>query len=600
MSRILGVDLGTTNSCMALASGSQPEVVPNSEGERTTPSVVSFNKEGDRLVGALAKRQAVLNPEVTFQSVKRLLGRRYEDPDSRELVAGLPYGVRRGDRGEIRLEGPDGALAPEQVLAVVLAKLRADVEEFLGEAVERAIITVPAHFDDLQRSATRAAARIAGLHAVRLLNEPTSAALAYGLTRKKSGIFAVYDLGGGTFDISVLESDYNSFDFRVLGTAGDTRLGGNDVDARIVARIREGFAEAQGFELDGSPMVEQRLLAAAEDAKKALSSATAAPVSIPFIARGPEGPVHLEIEVLRADLDEIMRPLVERSIGICEGVLDDAGLTPGDVDEVLLVGGQTRSPIVRVAVTELFGREPIRGVEPDEAVALGAALLGRMEEQEAADSVVTDVCPLSLGIRTADGSFSPLIRRNTPIPARTKKTFTTAQDNQLLIQVHVHQGEREQAQDNLSLGTLELVGIRPAPAGVPKIELTFGMGQDGQLEVTARDQGSGRERQVRLEARQGLTDEEVQAMVEAAEAERRARREQARAAEAGPAVDPGRELLGRARRALEDRQNPLEDRFRTRIEMALTALEAAIRGDPDYGVDESMEAIRAVLEQVGR
>ncbi|MBK7975522.1 MAG: Hsp70 family protein [Deltaproteobacteria bacterium] len=469
MGRIIGIDLGTSNSCVAIIEGGEPKVISNSEGDRLTPSVVSFTKAGGRIVGITAKRQAVLNPARTFASVKRLLGRRWDEDEVQELVRLMAYPCLRAENGDVRVGDAEEAWAPEQILAMVLEKLRADAEAVVGEGVTQAVITVPANYNDLQRTATRTAAQIAGLEVVRLVNEPTAAALAYGYSRRKAGVFAVYDLGAGTFDITVLSSQQGALAFQVRATGGAHRLGGDDIDALIADALHQRFEKTHGFALDQSPATRQRIITAAEDAKKALSNVEATRVTLPFIGTGPQGPVHLETELFRSELEQLMRPLVDRTLEVCESVLRDAGYEPHQVDEVLLVGGQTRAPIVKRAVANFFGREPTRGVEPDEAVAMGAALMGSLTETEMVDRVVADVCPLSLGVETAGGLFTPLIPRNTPIPTRATKTFTTTADNQMMIRVNVYQGERQRASDNLLLGVLDLVGIPPARrAGAPR------------------------------------------------------------------------------------------------------------------------------------
>ncbi len=590
MSRIIGIDLGTSNSCVAVMENGEAKVVSNSEGDRLTPSVVSFTRTGGRIVGITAKRQAVLNPTRTFHSVKRLLGRRWDEDEVQELIKILPYPTLRAENGDVRVGDASEAWATEQLLAMVLEKLRSDAEGVLGEEVKQAVITVPANYNDLQRTATRTAAQIAGLEVVRLVNEPTAAALAYGYSRRKVGVFAVYDLGAGTFDITVLSSQQGALAFQVRATGGAHRLGGDDIDALLAGLLGERFEKTHGFKLGDDPATRQRVLTAAEEAKKALSNVEATRVTLPFIGTGPQGPVHLETELFRSELEQLMRPLVDRTLEVCSSVLKDAGYEPREVDEVLLVGGQTRAPVVKRAVANFFGREPTRGVEPDEAVAMGAALMGSLSETDVLDHVVADVCPLSLGVETAGGLMTPLIPRNTPIPTRATKTFTTTADNQMMIRVNVYQGERQRASDNLLLGVLDLVGIAPAPRGRAQLEIAFSMDTEGILHIEAKDQMTQRARSVRVSARGGLSAGELDRMIAKAEAERE-RDEQFRALQARR--NAAIQTIYQAQRVMRETEG-LEEPHRQRIRMALDDLQRAC--DTAQTVVTIQEAHQALLD----
>ncbi len=594
MGRIIGIDLGTSNSCVAVMENGEAKVISNSEGDRLTPSVVSFTKSGGRIVGITAKRQAVLNPTRTFHSVKRLLGRRWDEQDVQDLVAILPFPTLRAESGDVRVGDAGEAWAPEQVLSMVLEKLRGDAESVLGESIEQAVITVPANYNDLQRTATRTAAQIAGLEVVRLVNEPTAAALAYGYSRRKAGVFAVYDLGAGTFDISVLSSQQGALAFQVRATGGAHRLGGDDVDLLLAGLLNERFEKTHGFALDASPATRQRVITAAEEAKKALSNVEVTRITLPFIGTGPQGPVHLETEIFRSELEQLMRPLVDRTLEVCTSVLTDAGIEPHQVDEVLLVGGQTRAPVVKRAVANFFGREPTRGVEPDEAVAMGAALMGSLSETDMVDRVVADVCPLSLGVETAGGLFTPLIPRNTPIPTRATKVFTTTADNQMMIRVNVYQGERQRASDNLLLGVLDLVGIAPAPRGRAQIEIAFSMDSDGILHIEARDMITQRARSVRISSRGGVSPAELERMVAQAESERD-RDEAFRALSSRR--NAAMQTIYQAERMIREAED-IEDEHRGRIRLALDDLQRAC--ETAQQVQPIQQAHQALLEALRR
>lgn len=513
MSKVIGIDLGTTNSVVAIMEGGQPKVIVNQEGARTTPSVVAFTKDGEILVGAPAKRQAITNAENTIYSIKRFMGRRYDEVT--EEIKRVPYKVVRGPHGDARVEVAGKVYSPPEISAMILRKLKEAAELYLGEKVEKAVITVPAYFNDDQRRATKDAGRIAGLEVLRLVNEPTAAALAYGLDKKKGGKIAVYDLGGGTFDISILEVGEGVFEVRAVN--GDTHLGGDDFDQRIVEWLVEDFKRETGIDLSKDPMALQRLKEAAERAKIELSSSMETEINLPFITADATGPKHLVRRLTRAKFESLIRDLVEKTIEPCELAMRDAGLTPADIDEVILVGGSTRIPLVQEIVKQIFKREPRRDINPDEAVALGAAVQAAVLTGEIKDILLLDVTPLSLGIETLGGVMTVLIPRNTTIPCRKSEIFTTAADNQTTVEIHVLQGERPLAKDNRTLARFHLDGIPPAPRGVPKIEVTFDIDANGILHVSAKDLATGKEQKITITASSGLTEEEIQRMIREAE-----------------------------------------------------------------------------------
>jgi len=573
MAKIIGIDLGTTNSCVAVLEGGQPVVIPNSEGARTTPSVVAIARSGERLVGAIAKRQAITNPEQTIYSIKRFMGRRMSDPEverDRQLV---PYRLVPAPNGDVRVVLGGKEYAPPEISAMILQKLKADAEAYLGEPVTGAVITVPAYFSDSQRQATKDAGQIAGLEVKRIINEPTASSLAYGLDKQGERTVVVYDLGGGTFDVSVLEIGDGVFEVRA--TSGDTHLGGDDFDARIIDWLAGGFQAEHGVDLRQDRMALQRLKEAAERAKIELSSALETEISLPFITADEKGPQHLNVVLTRAKLEQLVADLLERTVEPCRRALQDARLTPEQIDDVILVGGQTRMPAVQALVKRIFGREPHKGINPDEVVAVGAAIQAGVLSGEVTDLLLLDVTPLSLGIRTLGGVFTRLIERNTTIPTSRTQTFSTAVDNQRRVEIRVYQGERDLVEHNQLLGQFELDGIPPAPRGVPQIDVTFDIDANGILQVAARERTSGREQRVRVTGASRLSAEEIERMVqEAAEhaAEDAARRERI---EARNAADG---LLYQAERLLVQAGEGLPPERRAQLEAAMQHVQAVLEG----------------------
>ena len=593
MPRVLGIDLGTTNSCMAVMEGGEPVVIPNAEGERVTPSVVAFTKQGERLVGRLAKRQAITNPENTVFSIKRFMGRRYEEVT--EEIKRVPYRVVRAHNGDAWVRLGDRDYAPPEISAMILQKLKQDAETYLGEKITQAVITVPAYFNDSQRQATKDAGRIAGLEVLRIINEPTAASLAYGLDKKKGGKIAVYDLGGGTFDISILEIGEGVFE--VLATNGDTHLGGDDFDQRIMDWIIEEFLKQEGIDLRKDRMALQRIKEAAEKAKIELSTMMQTEINLPFITADATGPKHLILTLTRSKLEQLVADLIERTRGPMEQALADAGLSPDDIDEVILVGGQTRMPAVQEMVRNFFGKEPHKGVNPDEVVAVGAAIQAGVLKGEVKDILLLDVTPLSLGVETLGGIFDVVIERNTTIPVRRTKIYTTAEDNQTSVEIHVLQGERKLAKDNRSLGRFHLDGIPPAPRGVPQIEVTFDIDADGILHVSAVDKATGKEQKITITASSGLTEDQIQRMIR--EAEQYAA-EDARRKEEIELKNKADQLIYTTEKNLKELGDKISQSEKAQIEGAIKDLRDAIQRDDIARVRSGMDNLTQIWHRISQ
>jgi len=594
MSKVIGIDLGTTNSCVAVMDGTTPKVLENAEGARTTPSIVAFTNEGERLVGQPAKRQAVTNPEKTFFAVKRLIGRRYDDPMVAKDKKLVPYEIVKGDNGDAWLSDGNQKYSPSQVSAFILQKMKETAEAYLGSKVEKAVITVPAYFNDAQRQATKDAGRIAGLEVLRIINEPTAAALAYGLDKQKQGMIAVYDLGGGTFDISVLEIGDGVFE--VKSTNGDTFLGGEDFDMRLVSYLADEFKKEQGIDLRKDKLALQRLKEAAEKAKIELSSATQTEINLPFITADASGPKHLTMKLTRAKFEALVDDLVQRTIEPCRQALKDAGLSAGEIQEVVLVGGMTRMPKVQEIVKQFFGKEPHKGVNPDEVVAIGAAVQAGVLQGDVKDVLLLDVTPLSLGIETLGGVFTRLIERNTTIPTKKSQVFSTAEDNQGAVTIRVSQGEREMAADNKLLGQFDLVGLPPAPRGVPQIEVTFDIDANGIVNVSAKDKGTGKEQQIRIQASGGLSDADIEKMVKDAElhaSEDKARRETVEAKNQGEA------LVHATEKSLAEFGDKVDAATKSSIESALNDLKEAVKGDDAEDIKAKTNALAQSSMKLG-
>lgn len=594
MGKIIGIDLGTTNSCVAVMEGNEPTVIQNSEGGRTTPSVVAFSKEGERLVGAPAKRQAITNPEKTISSIKRFMGRFYKEIDEEAHQAS--YEIVKGDDDTARVKIDDRKYAPQEISAMVLQKMKQTAEEYLGEDVEEAVITVPAYFNDAQRKATKEAGDISGLDVKRIINEPTAASLAYGLDKKdQDQTIAVYDLGGGTFDISILELGDGVFE--VQSTSGDTHLGGDDFDSRLIDHLADEFKKEEGIDLREDPMAMQRLKDAAEKAKIELSSSQKTNVNLPFITATDSGPKHLNIDISRSDFEKMIDDLVQKTLDPCQQVLDDADFSNSDIDEVILVGGSTRIPKIQEIVKDFFGKDPSKGVNPDEVVSVGAAIQGGVMSGDVDDVVLLDVTPLTLGIETLGGVSTQLIESNTTIPTSKKETFSTAADNQTSVEIHVLQGGRAKAQDNRTLGRFHLDGIPPARRGVPQIEVSFDIDADGVLNVSAKDKGTGKEQSIRIESSSGLSEEEIEKMKDAAEEHAE---EDERIRERAEKLNKADSLVFSTRKQLDEHEDKISDENKEKIEEALENVKELHDQEKVDELDDAMDELNSAWSEASQ
>ncbi len=595
MAKVIGIDLGTTNSCVAVMEGGKPKVIENVEGTRTTPSIVAFAKDGERLIGQPAKRQAVTNPENTIFAVKRLIGRRFDDPMTKKDMELVPYSIVKGANGDAWVKAGGEDYSPSQISAFILQKMKETAEAYLGEKVEQAVITVPAYFNDAQRQATKDAGKIAGLEVLRIINEPTAAALAYGLDKTENKTIAVYDLGGGTFDISILEVGDGVFE--VKSTNGDTFLGGEDFDSKIVEYLADGFKKDEGIDLRGDKLALQRLKEAAEKAKIELSSAATTEVNLPFITADANGPKHLVKTITRSDLEKLVEELIKRTLEPCKKAIKDAGVSASEIDEVVLVGGMTRMPRVREVVKDFFGKEPHTGVNPDEVVAIGAAIQAGVLQGDVKDVLLLDVTPLSLGIETLGGIMTKMIDRNTTIPTKKSQVYSTADDNQSAVTIRVFQGEREMAQDNKILGQFDLVGIPPAPRGVPQIEVTFDIDANGIVSVHAKDKGTGKEQQIKIQASGGLSDADIDQMVK--DAEQFAEEDKTRR-EAAEAKNNAESLVHSTERQIAEHGDKVDAGLKSEIEAAIAETKTAIEGGDAAAMTEKAGALAQVAMKLGQ
>ncbi len=594
MAKVIGIDLGTTNSCVAVMDGGKPKVIENAEGARTTPSIVAFAKDGERLIGQPAKRQAVTNPESTIFAVKRLIGRRFDDPMTKKDMGLVPYSIVKGKTGDAWVKAGNEDYSPSQISAFILQKMKETAEAYLGETVTQAVITVPAYFNDAQRQATKDAGLIAGLEVLRIINEPTAAALAYGMDKDENKTIAVYDLGGGTFDISILEVGDGVFE--VKSTNGDTFLGGEDFDAKLVEFLSADFNKAEGIDLTKDKLALQRLKEAAEKAKIELSSAQTTEVNLPFITADQNGPKHLVKNITRSDLEKLVDDLIKRTLEPCKKALADAGLKADAIDEVVMVGGMTRMPKVREVVKSFFGKEPHTGVNPDEVVAMGAAIQAGVLQGDVKDVLLLDVTPLSLGIETLGGVFTRMIDRNTTIPTKKSQVYSTADDNQNAVTIRVFQGEREMAMDNKLLGNFDLVGIPPAPRGVPQIEVTFDIDANGLVSVTAKDKGTGKEQQIKIQASGGLSDADIDQMVRDAEA---FAEEDKKRREAAEAKNNAESLVHTTEKQIQEHGDKIDAGLKGEIEAAVAETKTAIEGGDPEAMKEKATALAQIAMKLG-